>query len=61
MSTFASLCTKKARVATDKAWAIRALCVIHANQTADEQQDGQTTEDDGIGFTGLDGAFLTSL
>ena len=68
MSTFASLCTKKARVAfireklaTDKVWAIRALCVIHANQTADEQQAGVTEEDNGIGFTGLDAAFLTSL
>lgn len=65
---FASLTTIKARVAyiraklgSDAAWALRGLTVIHSHQTFAEQEASQTVEDNGIGFTGLDAVFLTSL
>ena len=61
--------TKKATIsyvremlATNKAWAIKALVRIYTeNQTAQEQAIEATTEDNGIGFTGTDGNFLSSL
>ena len=65
---FADLTTKKDRVACirwrlgkDYKWAQRGLLVVYANQTADEQRVGATTEHNGIGFTGVDAEFLTSL
>ena len=49
-------------LATNKAWAIKALVRIYTeNQTAQEQAIEATTEDNGIGFTGTDGNFLSSL
>ena len=68
MPTFAELTTKKARIAhirekiaTNDKWAIRALMRVYANQTADEQSIGATVQHNGIGFTGSDAEFLTSL
>lgn len=65
---FADLKFKKDRVACirwrlahDYKWAWRALTVIYANQTADEQRVGATTDHNGIGFTGVDAEFLSSL
>ena len=65
---FADLKTKKARItfirnkiATDDKWAIRALQRVYANLTADEQSIGATVQHNGIGFTGSDAEFLTSL
>lgn len=45
----------------DDRWAQRALLAIYRNQTAEEQMEGQTKEDNGIGFTGVDAFILTSF
>ena len=65
---FSDLTTKKDRVAftreklgTSQAWALRGLVRIFENQTADEQAAGTVSHDNGIGFTGIDGEFLSSL
>ena len=65
---FADLTTKKDRVArlremlgTNAKWAIAGLSRIYANQTADEQDSGMTSEDNGIGFTGVDAEILSSF
>ena len=41
--------------------AIKALMLIYDNQTEDEKRAEVTIEDNGIGFTGADDEFLTSL
>jgi hypothetical protein len=48
-------------VTTDDAWATRALLAIYAHQTAYEQSAGATTEDNGVGFSGTDAEFLSSV
>lgn len=61
--------TKKATVqyvkqmlATNKVWALKALVRIYQeNQTADEQAAKVTSHDNGIGFSGCDAEFLSSL
>jgi hypothetical protein len=43
-------------------WAVKALVrIFQENQTASEQAAGVTEVDNGIGFTGCDAAFLSSL
>ena len=66
--SFASLTTKKARIeytrtmlGTNDAWALRGLVRIFENQTEDEQAHATVSHNNGIGFTGIDGEFLTSL
>lgn len=39
----------------------RALLALYERQTQDEQQSGYTEHHNGIGFTGTDAEFLTSL
>lgn len=52
----------KNMLATNQAWAVRAMVRIYTeNQTAQEQAAGMVVEDNGIGFTGTDGVFLSSL
>lgn len=51
----------RTRLATDPRWARAALLRIYANQTASEQAAGMTSQHNGIGFTGFDGRFLSSL
>ncbi len=47
---------------TNKVWAIKALVRIYQeNQTADEQAAKVTSHDNGIGFTGVDAQFASSL
>lgn len=65
---YAELTTKKARiafiremVATNEAWAVRALVRIYANQTAGEQSIGSTVEHNGVGFSGADSEILSSF
>jgi hypothetical protein len=49
-------------LATDDGWAIKALVrIFQENQTPSEQSSGSTTVDNGIGFTGVDAQFLSSL
>jgi hypothetical protein len=47
-------------VASDK-WLMRGLISIYNYQTAQEQSAQQTVEENGIGFNGCDGTFLSSL
>jgi hypothetical protein len=49
------------QLATQAKWAIRAMELVYANQTKAEQTAEQTTEDNGVGFTGLDGKILASF
>lgn len=52
----------KTKLATDKNWAIKALVRIYSeNQTVDEKTSLITTHNNGIGFSGLDAKFLSSL
>jgi hypothetical protein len=47
-------------VKSDKALC-RGLMTIYGYQTAEEQSAGQTVEDNGMGFNGLDADFLTQM
>lgn len=52
----------KQQLATNPQWAVKALVRIYTeNQTAEEKVIEATKEDNGIGFTGTDGNFLSSL
>ena len=51
----------KSKLATDDAWALRGLKTVFHQQTEHEKQAAKTEEDNGVGFSGLDAAFLTSL
>ena len=52
----------KSKLATDKVWATKAMIRIYQeNQTAEEQVAKVTKEDNGIGFSGCDAEFLSSL
>lgn len=50
------------QLATNAKWALKALVrIFQENQTAHEQAAEDVTENNGIGFTGTDGRFLSSL
>lgn len=50
------------QLATNKVWALKALVRIYQeNQTVDEQAAKVTSHDNGIGFTGVDANFASSL
>jgi hypothetical protein len=51
----------KNKLGTDKNWACAALVKIYALQTDGEKVYGNTHEDNGIGFSGADGEFMSSL
>ena len=52
----------KGQLATNKVWATKALVRIYQeNQTVDEQVAKTTSHDNGIGFSGCDAEFLSSL
>lgn len=51
----------KKQLATNKAWALKALMKIFDKQTADEQEYEHTREANHVGFTGVDGEILTSF
>jgi len=60
--------TKKARIAflkiklsTDAKWAKQGCARIFDYQTATEQQSEQTSEDNGVGFSGADAEILSSF
>ena len=68
MANFDNLKTKKDRTAmireklgSNASWAVRGLVRIFENQTTDEQQAEVTAVHNGIGFTGADAEFLSSL
>lgn len=45
----------------DDSWTRKALSIVYSLQTSEEQRDHQTKELNGVGFTGFDAAFLSSL
>lgn len=49
------------KLATDDLWAKKALLLIYSHQTVIEQQIGQTTVHNNVGFTGVDSKFMSSL
>jgi hypothetical protein len=51
----------KQMLGTDASWAIRALEIVHAGQTAYEQTCERTTDLNGVGFTAFDAEILTSF
>ena len=53
-------CVKK-QLATNKAWALKALLKIFEKQTQYEQEAGYTREYNKVGFTGVDGEILSSF
>ena len=68
MIKYAELTTKKAKIArireqleTNDRWLIRGLVAVYNHQTASEQQAGDTAIHNGVGFTGTDGGFLSSI
>ena len=51
----------KGKLVSDPIWALHALDVVFKNQTLVEQNAQMTIENNGIGFTGVDATFLSSL
>jgi hypothetical protein len=51
----------KGKLGTDDRWAKQALLKIYQFQTEEEQESEYTKEDNGIGFTGVDGMILSSF
>lgn len=51
----------KNKLATNEAWALRAMVRVYGLQTMTEQCTDSTNEINGVGFSGPDAAFLTSL
>lgn len=49
------------KLSTDAKWAIRALEIVFAGQTASEQTRDITTELNGVGFTAFDAEILSSF
>lgn len=51
----------KQKLSTNKKWAVNALLKIYDFQTNEEQNVGHTIEHNGVGFSGVDSDFLSSL
>jgi hypothetical protein len=51
----------KDKLATDQRWLERGILAIMRYQTDREMMAERTIEDNGVGFNGCDGPFLTSL
>lgn len=51
----------KGKLVSDPIWTLHALDVVFHNQTLVEQNAQMTIENNGIGFTGVDAEFLSSL
>ena len=52
--------TIRAKLEVSDVWLTRGLVAIYNKQTETEQSDGQTHEDNGIGFNGADAQLLSS-
>jgi len=57
----ATLAYLRNKLATNPAWATRALVKIYTLQTEDEQASEITNENNGVGFTGCDANILSSF
>ena len=51
----------KNQLATNQAWAIKALVKVYSLQTVDEQITGQTSNLNNCGFSGIDSKILSSF
>jgi hypothetical protein len=51
----------KNQLATNQAWAVKALVKVYTLQTLDEQATGQTSNLNGVGFNGIDSQILSSF
>jgi hypothetical protein len=51
----------KDKLNTNQAWLERGIVAIWKYQTATEQRQDRTVEDNGVGFNGIDAKFLSSL
>ena len=51
----------KEKIQQDKTWALRALLKIYEYQTQEEQQQESTNDANGVGFSGCDAKFLSSI
>jgi len=49
------------KLAIDDLWAKKALLLVYGNQTAEEQYNSETMKENGIGFSGNNAKFLSSL
>ena len=66
--TYKDLTTKKSKIdfirtklQSDAKWAVKGMVRIYEFQTAHEQNIGNTCEDNGVGFSGIDGDILSSF
>jgi hypothetical protein len=57
----ATLAFVREKLGSDTRWATRALHLVFQAQTAQEQASATTHDDNGVGFSGVDAEFLTSL
>ena len=51
----------KAKILTDERWLYRAILAIYDRQTDREKNAGDTIEDNGIGFNGVDGRRMSQI
>ena len=51
----------KNQLATNQAWAVKALVKVYTLQTLDEQASDRTSHNNGIGFSGVDANILSSF
>jgi hypothetical protein len=49
----------KDKLANDVRWMERGVLVLYERQTADEQKVKDTRENNGVGFTGVDGRYMS--
>lgn len=49
------------KIMTDDKWLIRGLLAIYRHQTDSEKNAGQTHEENGVGFNGVDSAILSDM
>lgn len=66
--TYKELTTKKSKIdfirtklQSDAKWAVRGLVKIYDFQTESEKNIGNTTDNNGVGFSGIDGDILSSF
>ena len=51
----------KGKLASNPVWAVRGLLAVYKYQTEAEKAVGSVTDNNGVGFAGVDGEFLSSL
>lgn len=51
----------KGKLGSNPVWAVRGLLAVYKYQTEAEKAVGSVTDNNGVGFAGVDGEFLSSL